>query len=323
MHTVAVVTGGYSSEIEIAVQSADTVMAHLSADQFEVIRVHVEKDGWFAVIGDEKPPINRHNFTVDHGGRTISFDCAFIAIHGTPGEDGKLQAYFDMVELPYTTANHLAATLSFNKYACNTYLRQLGVNCATSIRLLKGDAVDLDSIVAAVGIPCFVKPNDGGSSFGISRVNEIDGVIPAIASAFEHGNEVIIESFMPGQEVTCGVIERDGAPYALPLTEIISDNEFFDFNAKYLGQSQEITPARLDAATTARVQEVAIDIVRKLNLRHLSRMDFILVEGEPYLIEANTVPGLSGESLIPQMAVAAGIPLSEVFGNMILNAIEG
>jgi len=225
--------------------------------------------------------------------------------------------------LPYTTAGHMSCTLSFNKFACNTFLKQCGVISAPSAAVYSTQPYNEEDILKITGLPCFVKPSDGGSSFGISKVTEANQLAVAIEKAFQAGSEVIVEAFIEGSEITCGIIEKEGDITALPLTEIISDNEFFDFEAKYLGQSKEITPARISPELTNKIQAIAKRVFLLMNMRHLARVDFIVKDNQPYLIEANAVPGLSAESLIPQMAEAANLPLSTMFGDMIENTLKG
>jgi len=321
MKKVAVVTGGYSEETQVAVKSAETVMSNLDPTKYDCTLVHIDKTGWWASVDGERKSVSKHDFTLPQGDGRLVFDMAFIVIHGPPGEDGKLQAYFDMINLPYSTAGHVASTLAFNKFTCNTFLKQCGIDSAPSVAVYKGRSYDSNAIIETTGLPCFVKPSDGGSSFGISKVSQAEEIDRAISHAFEHGSEVIVEGFLDGVEVTCGIIERNGELTALPLTEIVSENEFFDFEAKYLGQSQEITPARVSDSLTQKVQEIAKNVFRTMNLRHLARIDFIVVGDRPYMIEANTIPGLSAESLIPQMAASANLPLSELFGGMVENVL--
>ena len=261
--------------------------------------------------------INRDDFSVIVNNEKIKFDFAFIVIHGTPGEDGKLQAYFDMIGLPYSTCNHLAATLTFNKYVCNQFLKSLGITVANAVLVRKNEIIELEKIIKTVGLPCFVKPADGGSSFGVSKVKEGNELLVAIQKAQEHGTEVLIEAFMEGREFTNGVYLSENGIKVLPITEIITQNEFFDFEAKYLGESQEITPAAINAEMTNRIKQITYKVYQILGLKGMCRVDYILVGKEPHVIEVNTVPGLSAQSLIPQMAAYEGISLKELFSEVI------
>jgi D-alanine-D-alanine ligase len=240
-----------------------------------------------------------------------------MMIHGTPGEDGKLQGYFDMIGLPYTGCNQLASTVTFNKWACNTMLKQLGFKCADSVLLRKGDKWTTEDIIAAVKLPCFVKPNDGGSSFGVTKVKTAEELPESIKLAFAEGSEVLIESMIAGTEITCGVLRMHGKTSALPVTEIIPEGEFFDYAAKYEGKSSEITPARLNPEVYSKVQHTAQEIYDQLGLGGVVRIDMMIQEGVPLVIEINTVPGMSAASIIPQQAEKAGILLKDLISALI------
>lgn len=313
---IAIVYGGYSSEEEISLKSGKVVFNNLPKN-FTPYLVRINNDGWFLERNGVNIPINKSDFSVDVDGQKLIFDCVFIAIHGTPGEDGKLQAYFDMVGMPYASSNALACAITFNKWTCNTILKQHGFNCAESVVLRNKDHYKVDDIMEKISFPCFVKPNNGGSSFGISKVKESNELVPAIEKAFLEGSEVIIENFLKGTEVTCGVIQINGSFIDVPLTEIVSENEFFDYEAKYKGESQEITPARISEELTAEIKATAREVFKLLNLRGMARIDFMIKENTPYIIEVNTVPGLSEESIVPQMIRGAGKTLTEVFGGLV------
>lgn len=319
--SIAVVAGGYSEELQISVKSAATVMKHLDGDRFSTTLVMIDKTGWYVNHNEGRYEINRNDFSVEIGGSLLKFDAVFIAIHGTPGEDGRLQAYFDMIGMPYSTAGHLAMTLSFDKFACNSYLKHHGMSCAPAVIIRKGDEIDEELVEEIVGLPCFVKPNDGGSSFGVTKVKQADEIGAAIEKAMEHTDQVVIESFLDGTEVTCGIVELKGELHFLPITEIVSENEFFDFEAKYKGASQEITPARISEEEAQLVNMATERCFRLLNLTGLARADFIIEDGEPYLIEINTVPGLSDESLIPQQAESCGWSLHDLFAGILDDAM--
>ncbi len=314
---IAVVAGGYSHEAEVSMKSAGTVMKNLDSDRFKPYLVTMDRSGWFCRINEENLPIDKNDFSVltKHG--KIKFDRVFIAIHGTPGEDGKLQAYFDLLDIPYSTSGHLATTLTFNKYLCNAFLRQHGIACAHSVLLRAGETYDAGTILESIQLPCFVKPNDGGSSFGISKVKTAKDFVPAVELALQHGTEAIVESFMDGTEVTCGMVQFNETFHLLPLTEIESHNEFFDYKAKYEGRSREITPARISSELTQKVHATAQSAFRLLGLKGMARIDFIIQNETPYLIEVNTVPGLSPESIFPQMAKAYGMPLTDIFSGLL------
>jgi D-alanine-D-alanine ligase len=241
----------------------------------------------------------------------------FNAIHGTPGEDGLMQAYFELLNIKQTSCDYYQAALTFNKRDLLSVLKPYGIKTATSFYLNLGDAIDVDAIIERVGLPCFVKPNKSGSSFGISKVHQKEAFLTAVENAYKEDNEIIIESFLDGTEVSVGVINYKGEVIVLPITEIVSENDFFDYEAKYLGKSQEITPARLTPEVEARVREVAKKAYEVLKMSGFSRSEYILVNGEPHMLEMNTIPGLTNESLIPQQAKEAGISLQDLFTNAI------
>ena len=255
-------------------------------------------------------------------GNKIIFDCVFNAIHGTPGEDGLMQAYFELLNIKQTSCDYYQAALTFNKRDLLSVLKPYGILAATSFYLNKNDTVNPSEIIAKVGLPCFVKPNKSGSSFGISKVKHQDELLIAIEMAYREDNEIIIESFLDGTEVSVGVINYQGKTTVLPITEIVSENDFFDYEAKYLGKSQEITPARISPEMTAKVGEIAIRAYNILKLKGFSRSEFIIVNNEPYMLEMNTIPGLTTESLIPQQAKVAGISLTDLFTNAIELALK-
>jgi len=320
--TIAIVAGGYSAEDEISFQSAKTVFDNLDRSRYEPIIVEIKQDGWHAVLGEEKYEINKNDFSFRFDENTIRFDYVFIAIHGTPGEDGKLQAYFDLLKIPYSSPDHVGSTLTFNKWYCSTLLSQLGYNLSQNVYLREFDKVDENKIVDHLGLPCFVKPCSAGSSYGITKVKKIEQLSSAISKAFEYDHEIMIESMMTGIEVTCGVYQNNGKVEALPITQIIPKGEFFDYAAKYQGDSMEITPARIDEKSYKLVQNVSKEIYQKLNLRGVIRVDFILIDQVPHIIEVNAVPGLSKESLIPQQVEAAKISLPNFFTSIIEETIK-
>lgn len=317
---IAVIGGGDSAEIEISLLSQQTVLDHLNADKYNIFKVIVKDQYWYVDYEGEKLDVDRDDFSFTVSGSKVKFDFAFIVIHGTPGEDGLMQGYFELIGVPYNTPGHMASTITFNKWACNHLLRSLGLNCAKSVLVSNTENVDVESILGQLELPLFVKPNDGGSSFGVSKVKEKGGVEAAIAEAFRHGSEVIIEETLVGTEVTCGVVRIDGELKVLPVTEIASENEFFDYEAKYQGKSQEITPARLDADVYSAVQKTAGKVYELLGLKGMSRVDFIVVDGVPFVMEINTTPGLSPESIIPQQCREVGISLEQLFDAVIVDS---
>ncbi|MDR9456543.1 MAG: D-alanine--D-alanine ligase [Salegentibacter sp.] len=320
---IAIAMGGYSSEYHISINSGNMVYKHLNREIYDPYRVHILQNGWSVIDENDNPyPINKNDFTVKIGEKTISFDCVFNTIHGTPGENGLLQAYLELVGIPQTTCGYYQAALTFNKRDLISVLKAYGIKAATNYFLNKEDRIDSEEIIDRVGLPCFVKANRAGSSFGITKVKKEEDLIPATKTAFREDNEVIIESFLDGTEVSVGVITWKGKVRALPVTEIISENEFFDYEAKYLGKSQEITPANISEEKTKKVQEIAKLIYKKLKMKGFTRSEFIFHKGEPHFIEMNTTPGLSQASILPQQAQAANINLTELYGSAIEAALK-
>ncbi|MBY8961279.1 D-alanine--D-alanine ligase [Flavobacterium sp. D11R37] len=323
MKNVAIIMGGYSSEYQISIKSGNVVYKSLDRSKYHPYRVHILKEKWVMVDDDENEyPVNRHDFSVDHDGHKVTFDVVFNAIHGTPGEDGLIQAYLELLGIPQTSCGFYQAGLTFNKRDLLSVLKPYGIKTAVSHYINQGDVIDIESILDKVGLPCFVKPNKSGSSFGISKVKEQEEFMPAIEKAFKEDSEILIESFLDGTEVSVGVINYKGEVKVLPITEIVSENEFFDYEAKYLGQSQEITPARIDDDMSAKVAEIAKKVYQILKMDGFSRSEYIIVNGEPHLLEVNTVPGLTEESILPQQAREAGITLPELFDNAIQLALR-
>lgn len=315
--------GGYSSEYQISLKSGNVVYQNLDKSKYKGYRIHIFREKWVYVDENETEfVIDKNDFSVTVNGSKIIFDCVFNAIHGTPGEDGLMQAYFELLGLKQTSCDYYQAALTFNKRDLLSVLKPYGIKTATSFYLNQGDAVNVDEIIDRVGLPCFVKPNKSGSSFGISKVHKKEDFLVAVENAYKEDNEIIIESFLDGVEVSVGVINYQGKVIVLPITEIVSENDFFDYEAKYLGKSQEITPARLSPEIEKRVQEVAKKAYEVLKMSGFSRSEYILVNGEPHMLEMNTIPGLTTESLIPQQAHEAGISLQDLFSNAIELALN-
>ncbi|MFO8146587.1 MAG: D-alanine--D-alanine ligase [Bacteroidota bacterium] len=319
---IAIAMGGYSSEYRISINSGNMVYKNLDPSLYEPYRVHIMQNEWFVVADDGTPfPVNKSNFTVKINDTIIVFDCVFNTIHGTPGENGLLQAYLNLVGIPQTSCDFYQAALTFNKRDLISVLKPYGIKAAMNYFLNKGDEVKVDEIITRVGLPCFVKANKAGSSFGITKVKDAKDLEQATKVAFKEDDEVIIESFLDGIEVSVGVITYKGEILALPVTEIISENEFFDYEAKYLGKSQEITPARISAEQTKEVQDIAKLIYSKLKMKGFTRSEFIFHNDKAHFIEMNTTPGLSEASILPQQAAAAGISLKDLFGSAVEAAI--
>ena len=315
--------GGYSSEYKISLISGNVVYQFLDKTKYNGFRIHIFKEKWVYVDDkDAEFPIDKNDFSTIVNGTKITFDCVFNAIHGTPGEDGLMQAYFELIGMPQSSCDYYQSALTFNKRDMLSVLKPYGIKTATSYYLNKGDHIDTDKIVKAVGLPCFVKPNKSGSSFGISKVKTANELPIAIEVAYQEDDEIIIESFLNGTEVSVGVINYQGTVIVLPITEIVSENDFFDYEAKYQGKSQEITPARISEEMTQKVSEVAKRAFEVLKMKGFSRSEFIFVDGEPYMLEMNTIPGLTTESLIPQQAKVAGISLEDLFSNAIELALN-
>ena len=310
--------GGYSSEYEISLTSGQVVFETLNPEKYNAYRIHIFRKKWVYVDTNKTEfPVDKNDFSVTVEGKKITFDCVFNAIHGTPGEDGYMQGYLALLNIPQTSCSMYQAALTFNKRDCLSVLKPYGVKTAVSYHVNLGDPIDEDKIIAKVGLPCFVKANKAGSSFGVTKVYKKEAIKGALEVAFKEDNEVIIESFLDGTEVSVGVIRYKGEIKVLPITEIVSNNDFFDYKAKYLGESHEITPARLTKEQEEKVNKVAKLVYESLQLTGFSRSEYIFKDGEPHLLEVNTVPGLTKASLLPQQAAEAGISLSELFENAI------
>ncbi len=294
----------------------------LDSEKYNAYPIHVFKDKWIFVNNlNEEFPIDKNDFSVLVNETRITFDCVFNAIHGSPGEDGFIQGYFELLGIPHTSCSMYQAALTFNKRDLLATLKPYGIKTAESFYLNLGDSIDENAIVKAVGLPCFVKANKAGSSFGISKVYKKEDLKAAIEKSFKEDDEIIIEQFLDGVEVSVGVISFKGETKVLPLTEIVSENDYFDYEAKYLGKSQEITPARISDDYAEKTRAIAEKIYKTLKLTGFSRSEFIFKNDEPHLLEVNTVPGLTKESILPQQAAAAGISLKELFGNAIEEAL--
>lgn len=322
---IAIIAGGDSSEIVISLKSAEGLYSFIDKDKYDLYIATIKKGEWNVRLADgEQVPIDKNDFSFLEKGQKQHFDFAYITIHGTPGEDGRLQAYFDMIDMPYSSCGMLASTITFNKFVCNQYLHNFGVKIAKSIHLFKGQEVSNEEVVQRLRLPVFVKPNDGGSSFGVTKVKNESDIQPAIEKAFKEGKEVVIESFISGTEVTCGCYKTDKVTRLLPISEVISENEFFDFDAKYNGQVKEITPARISQELTEKVQSETSRIYDILGAKGLIRVDYIIPEdGEPVLLEINTTPGMTATSFIPQQVRAAGLDIKDVMTEIIENELKG
>ena len=315
--------GGYSSEYKISLKSGHVVYETLDRSKYNPYKVHIFKDKWVYVDENNiEHPMDKNDFSVTVDSKKIFFDCIFNAIHGSPGEDGHIQGYFELLGIPQTSCGMYQAALTFNKRDLLSTLKPYGIKTAESYYLNFGDIINEDEIINKVGLPCFVKANKAGSSFGISKVYKKEQFKAAIDNAFKEDDEIIIEAFLDGVEVSVGVITYKGQTTVLPITEIVSENDFFDYQAKYEGKSQEITPAQISENYKSKVSNMARRIYDILKMTGFSRSEFIFKGDEPYLLEVNSVPGLTKESILPQQAVKAGISLSNLFANAIEEAIE-
>ena len=323
MKTIAIAAGGDSSEFEISVKSANEVGKVLSA-KYIVYTIIIRGTTWY--WEDRKGRyhnIDKNDFNLVVDESRIRFDGVFIAIHGTPGENGLLQGYFDMMGIPYSSCNAFCSALTFNKQACKLFLKEYGITMANAVLLRKGEKMDLLNIVKLFGLPCFVKPNDSGSSFGVTKVKQKEELLTAIETAFKESDEVLIEAFMNGREVACGVVKTKNKTIVLPVTEIISKNEFFDYEAKYTpGKSDEVTPADMPLSITNEIQRISTLVYDLLGCKGIVRVDFIVIGEKPFFIEINTVPGMTKESIVPKQAEAAGISLEELYSMVVENMFE-
>ena len=322
MKEIAIITGGDSAEYEISIQSANVVLKNLDPEKYVGTIVHIKNGKWTAVINSFRHKINKEDFSVEVNSEKKYFDYVFMALHGPPAENGQIQPYFDDLKIKYSSCDNEVSALTFNKIECNKKLTELGFNCAKSLHHKKGSSVNIEEISKTLGLPCFIKPNQGGSSFGISKVNTESEIKDAINNALIHDDIVLMEQFIDGVELSCGVTIQEGEIKAFPITEIVSQNDFFDYKAKYEGLSEEITPARISKKHTKEVQQISEQIYKEMNLRGICRIDFIIMNNIPYIIEINTIPGLSEESIIPKQAKKAGISLIQLFDRCIENTLN-
>ena len=319
---IAIIAGGDSSEHEVSLRSAAGLKSFMDSERYDITVVVMKGSDWHTEAGE---PIDKNDFSFTRGGVKHAFDFAYITIHGTPGENGLLQGYLDMLHIPYSCCDVLAAALTFNKFACNHYLAGFGFNIAKSILLRKADyksqISNLQSqITEGLGLPCFIKSNVGGSSFGCTKVKTPEQALPAIERAFEEGDEVICEAFMQGTEVTCGVYKTKNKAVAFPITEVVTHNEFFDYDAKYKGEVDEITPARIPDELRDRIQAETLRIYDIIGANGIIRVDWIITDGNVInLLEVNTTPGMTPTSFIPQQVRAAGLDIKEVLTDIIEN----
>ncbi len=323
---IALLAGGYSGEFVISIKTAETIEKSLSNAPYNIYKIIITKDEWYHDHNGAKQYVDKNDFSLTINSEKISFDCVFIAMHGSPGEDGRIQGYLDMLQIPYTTCNAIVSALTFNKSYCNKVVKDMNVvSIANSVHLIKGDPYSVGAILDKLKLPVFVKPNESGSSLGVSKVKTVVELMPAIQKAFSEDNQVLIEEFIEGRELTIGVYKQNGVIYALPCTEIVSKNEFFDYEAKYTpGVTNEITPAKIDEKTKKRLEDKAIHIYRHLNCRGVVRMDFILQNGTDklFFLEVNTMPGQSENSIVPQQVKVTGMTLETFYTNLLEEALK-
>ena len=324
MKHIAIVAGGDSSEVVVSLKSAQGIKSFIDETKYKTTIVTIIGDEWLAKVSENKSyVIDKNDFSYTVNGEKQKFAFAYIPIHGTPGENGILQGYFDLIGLKYSCCGVLAAALSFNKFACNQYLKNFGAKVASSMLVSPGMNVEPKEVVEKLGLPCFIKSNVGGSSFGVTKVKEEAQILPAVERAFAEGGDVIIESFLKGTEITCGMYKTHEKTVVFPITEVVPENEFFDYDAKYNGQVSEITPARISDEMTKKVQEETKKYYDILGCKGIVRIDYIITEdGVPHVLEANTTPGMTPTSFIPQQVRAAGLDIKDVMSDIIENKLN-
>lgn len=322
---IAIVWGGYSSEVVVSAKSMAGIYSFLDKDKYNVYKVKVVKEGWTVNHDGSEIAVDKNDFsfTLPNENKKINFDFAYITIHGTPGEDGRMQGYLDMIDIPYSTCGMMASSLTMNKFVCNNYLKNFGIRVADSLSLNKQAKYNVNDIAKKLGFPMFVKPNTGGSSFATTKVKAIDTLQEAIDIALKETPEVIIESFISGTEVTCGCYKIKNKEVVFPLTEVVTKNDFFDYDAKYEGQVDEITPARISDEITKEIQCLTRKIYDLTGAKGIIRADFIISDNIPYLLEVNTTPGMTPTSFIPQQVAAAGLNITDVLTEIIENEFTG
>ncbi len=315
---IALVIGGYSGEYDISLKGGKIVQKNIDRELYDVFTILITKEKWVCVESNDEIPVDKSDFSITVSGKKIKFDCVFLVIHGTPGEDGRLQGYFDLMGMPYTSSGLLTSAITFNKYVCKQIVSQLGVMTAKAVCVSKNDKVEEEKIISELSLPCFVKPNNGGSSIGVSKVNKKEELKPALVEAFKEDEEVLIEEFISGTEITCGVIRKKGEVTVLPLTKVVSKKGFFDYEAKYAeGMAEEITPAGIPEEEGKKCREISMHLYKNLNCRGMVRFDYILSNGNFYFLEVNTIPGLSENSIVPKQANVAGISTKQLYSIVI------
>ncbi len=321
---IAIAAGGNSGEYEISINSAGVIYKNIDQNKYDAYIIHIKGHSWtYLDSTGEHIEINKNDFSINVKGEKVTFDCVFIAIHGTPGEDGKLQGYFDLLGIPYTSCDLTTSAITFNKSYCNRVVGSFDINTPKSVHLFRNNEVQVQEIIDKLSLPCFVKPNSGGSSVGMSKVLAEEELLKAVQIAFQEDDQVLIEEYIEGRELTCGIIKTKGDHIIFPVTEIVSSKEFFDFEAKYTeGMADEIVPADISEYTSNECKRISALLYDKLNCSGLVRFDFIYRDEEFYFLEVNTVPGLSEGSIVPKMAEATGMPLADLYDMMIVDALK-
>lgn len=322
---IALLAGGNSSEREIALQSASQIERALDKEKYNVLTIDVKGRDWVYYSPERKPyPFDKNDFSLSINGRKIHFDYALIVIHGTPGEDGMLQGYLEMMGIPYSTCGMVSTVVTFDKITCKRAVREYGIPVAREMLLRRGQPCDPKEVIGRLGLPLFVKPNASGSSFGVTKVKSEEALLPAIDAALRESKDVLVEEFLAGREMACGILLSGGTERFFAITEIVPKNEFFDYQAKYTpGYSQEITPADVTPEVAEALHEYTVRAYRACRCRGLVRVDFIVdPEGKPYLIEINSIPGMSAGSIVPKQAEAAGLTLGELYDIIIEDTLR-
>lgn len=317
--SIAIIAGGDSSELPVSLRSAQGLYSFMDKERYQLYIVEMEGRRWEVHLPDGSvTPVDKNDFSFMMNGEKKTFDFAYITIHGTPGENGLLQGYLDMIGIPYSSCNVLVSAITFNKFSCNQYLKRFGVKVAESILLRKNQHISDEDVIERIGLPCFIKPNAGGSSFGVTKVKTKDQIQPAIRKAAHESDEVMIEAYMKGTEVTCGCYKTKDKSVVFPVTEVVTSNEFFDYDAKYNGQVEEITPARISDGLTQRIQQLTSTIYDILGCYGIIRIDYIITAEEVIqLLEINTTPGMTATSFIPQQVRAAKLDIKDVLTDII------
>lgn len=323
MKKIAIICGGYSGEYEISIKSAKVVKNNLSSELYDTYLIVINKDGWFYLSDDDKHySVDKNDFSITLDDRKITFDAVFNAVHGIPGENGEILGYFEMLKIPYTSSDFTTCALTFNKDLTKVLAASAGATVADSVTINKGEYIDKEDIIKELGLPLFIKPTCNGSSVGVSKVNNADEFDKAVEVAFDAGNQIMCEKYVKGRELACSVIEYKGKMMVLPLTEIVSKNEFFDYEAKYTeGKSDEITPAQLDEFEEIEVKATSAILYERFGCKGFARFDYILNEEGLFFIEVNIVPGMSEASIMPKQAAEMGISLQRLFEMTLENII--